>query len=153
MVFAFAPHRVVENAKRLQRLVESASAVQRNVRKRRGDIHEAAFLSFRAIALDEAKHRLYGKTRILEKLDALSVAVCAALRKASVDLCEPYAKSVAYRRRKVRRQVEDYALLAKSRACSAASVHLGVSVQIGNLPHRAQKSDALAIHELWPLGF
>ena len=153
MVFAFAPHRVVKDAKRLQGLVESASAVQRNARERRGDIREAAFLGFCAIALDEAKHRLYGKTRVLEEFHALRVAICAALREASVDLRKPCAKPVAYRRSEVRRQVEDNTLLAKGRACGATRVHLGVRVKVGDLPYSSQKGDALAIHELRTLGF
>ena len=137
----------MEDAKRLQRFVESARAVQRNVRKRRGDFGKPSSLGFDAIAIYEAQNGLDGKTRVLEEIDSLGIALRAAFRETRIDFAEPCAKSIAYRRTEVRRQVEDNALLAKSRAGRAAGIHLRVGVQIWDLPHRAQERKPLAVHE------
>ena len=152
MVLALAPQRVVEDAERLERLVERARALARHLRERRGDLGKAALLGGGAVALGEAEHRLDGEARVLEELDALSIAVRAALREARVDLVEARAESVADRRTEVGRQVEDDAFLAERGPLRAARVHLGVGVQVGDLLHGPEEGEALAVHKRGCLG-
>ena len=129
----------MEDSKRLERLVERARAVQRNVRKRRGDFRKAALLGLGAVSRDKVQHRLDGEPCVLEELNPLRVAGGAARGKARVDFRKPRPESVADRRGEVRRQVEDDALLAKRRAGCAARVHLRIGVQIRDLLDRPQE--------------
>ena len=152
VVLALAPHRVVEDAKRLQRFVESTRTVQRNVRKRRGDVGKPSFLGFDAIAFYEVQNGLDGKTRVLEEIDSLGIALRAAFRETRIDFAEPCAKSVADRRREVCRQVEDDALLAKCRSRCAARGHLLIRMQVGNLLHRPKERETLPVHKRGRLG-
>ena len=147
VVFALAPHRVVQDAKRLERLAEGARAKARHARERLRDVAEPASRRGGAVALYELQHRLDGEDRVLEEVDARRVALGAGAFEAAAHLREAGVEPVADRGAEVGGEVEDDALLAECRAGGAARVHLGVGVQVGDLVDRAREGDALAVEE------
>ena len=104
------------------------------------------------VAVDEAEDGLDGQRGVGEEGDALGVVLGAGAREAGLDLGEARVESGGDRRAEVRRQVEDDALLAESRAGGAARVHFRVAVEVGDLLHRAQEVEAFAVHERGRLG-
>ena len=147
MVFALAPHRVVQDAQRLQRLAEGARAEARDAGERLRDVVEPARLRGGAVALDEAEHGLDRQDGVLEELDALRVVLGAGAGKAFAHLREARVEAVADRGAEVGGEIEDDALFAEGRARGAAGVHLFLRVQLGNLPDGSRERDALAVEE------
>ena len=153
MVLALTPHRVVEDAERLQCLAQRASAETRNARKRLGNVGEPALFGGGSVALDEAKHGLDGEDRVFEELNALGIILGAAAGEARAHLGEAGVESVADGRREVGGEVEDDTLLAERGAGGATRGHLLLRVEVGDLANGAGKGDALAVEERGGLAF
>ena len=147
VVFALAPHRVVQNAQRLERLAEGSRAESRNAGERLRNVIEPARFRGGAVALRKLQHRLDGEDRVLEEVDARRVALGAGAGEAFAHLRETRVEAVADRGAEVGGEVEDDALLAERRAGGAARIHLGVGVQLGDLADRAREREALAVEE------
>ena len=147
MVFALAPHRVVQDAERLERLAEGARTEARDAPERLGDVVEPASLGGGAVALDEAEHGLDRENGVFEEFDALRVSLGAGAGEAVAHLRETRVEAVADRGTEVGGEVEDDALLAERRAGGAAGVHLFLRVQLGDLADSSRERDSLAVEE------
>ena len=151
MVLALAPHRVVEDAQALQRLVERARAARGHLGERLGHFREALFGRRGAVAVRKLQHGRRGEDRVAEERDALRVALGAAARDAGLHLGDARKQAVADRGAEVGREVEHHALLAERRAGRAERGHLVLGVEVGDLLHGAEERDRLALHERGPL--
>ena len=119
----------------------------RHLLQSRGDFAIPLLLSGETVAFGKLQNGFCGKDRILDKLDPLAVAFLAAPGKTRLQFGNPRIQPVAYGRSEIGRDVEHHALLAESRAGSAARLHLGIGMEIRYLPHRAKERKTLAVHE------